>query len=211
MKHLFICQFISLLATFWGGWFFSAITQYVSSATLKSGRCHFLQFIDGGSWGPENKAQAFEFPHCFLAVLLPSPTVTNAQGSAAASQEESLLPRIYLHGKEVTNETSKLIQKGLLQTADSWTRLDCSGQTGEVHDSWIPIWSCYSHYSSSCLLSYHLPMPPLEHCTPDHRHTHPLPLNSAVPKQHEVGTPMSSSGKSMNLKAVHAAGPKKRN
>lgn len=38
-----------------------------------------------------------------------------------------------------------------------------------------------------------------------------LPLNSAVPKQHEVGTPMSSSGKSMNLKAVHAAGPKKRN
>lgn len=29
--------------------FFSAITQYVSSAALKSGRCHFLQFIDGGS------------------------------------------------------------------------------------------------------------------------------------------------------------------
>lgn len=102
-----------------------------------------------------------------------SQTVTDAQASAAASQEESLLPRIYLHGKEVTNETSKLIQKGLLQTADSWTRLDCSGQTGEVHDSWIPIWSCYSHYSSSCLLSYHPPMPPLEHCPPDHRHTQP--------------------------------------
>lgn len=48
-----------------------------------------------------------------------SQTVTNAQASAAASQEESLLLRIYLHGKEVTNETSKLIQKGLLQTADS--------------------------------------------------------------------------------------------
>lgn len=42
--------------------------------------------------------------------------------------------------------------------------------------------------------------------------THPLlPLNSAVPKWHSVGSPMSSSGRSMNLKAVYASRPKKRN
>lgn len=38
-----------------------------------------------------------------------------------------------------------------------------------------------------------------------------LPLNSAVPKWHSVRSPMSSSGKSMNLIPVHSSKPKKRN
>lgn len=67
--------FTSLLAPFCGGCYCSAVTQYLSSATSKSGRCDFLQFIDGGSWGTWNKAQAFEFLRsvsCPAAFPLPS-------------------------------------------------------------------------------------------------------------------------------------------
>lgn len=206
---LFIRQFILLLAAFCGGYFFSAVTLYVSSATSKSGRCHFLQFIDGGSWGPENKAQAFEFLRCFLALPLSfSSMVTNAQANAASSREGPLL----LHGKQGTNKTSKLVQKALLQTAGGLARPGCSWQSRRG-----------SPQPTLCLVALlppQLKLPPSmlpSHAasrtpSPDHTHTRThappssFPLNFGVPKWHQVGTPMSWSGASTYAEAAHAAG-----
>lgn len=57
------------------------------------------------------------------------------------------------------------------------------------------------------------PTPPLEHSPPAHRHIHPPPSQLCCAKLalKDSRNPMSSSGKSMNLEAVHASRPKKRN
>lgn len=190
-----------------GGYFSPALTQYISSATSKSGRCHFLQFIDGGSRGPENKAQAFEFLHCFLALLFSfSQTVTNAQASAASSQESLLLHHVYLHGKQIIRHLS-LFRKLFYRLQVALQGRIAFDKAGQVHDSWIS-WLCYSHYSSSCLLSYYPPTPPLKHSSPAQtlHPPSPFPFHFGVLKWHQVGTPVSSSGTRTYAKAAHTAG-----
>lgn len=106
--ELFIRHFISLLAGTGGGNFLQQ-SQYVSSVTSECARCHFLQFIDGGNQGMENKTwpeflRSTSWLRCF-----PSPRAALGSQCSAGPRTPPLSPRI--HG-QLTSTPSKSSSTG---------------------------------------------------------------------------------------------------
>lgn len=112
-----------------------------------------MEEAEGHSTKPRPLSSCAPFPALLLSF---SQAVTKAPANTASSWEGPLLHHVYLHEKVITNKSSQLTQKALLQAAGGLARLDCSLQ------------SCLLSYRPRSRLSNSSPIlhPPTHHPPP---------------------------------------------